>query len=840
MLALNSQFNFPQRHDAFPKIIAMQKKPRAPRKKLTKNEPKLSRLHAPPDLPAELWQRTLRAQFGREQNFTFENQGTEPLFSEFRVVNPASGGRYRVAIRGLRPGENFCSCLDFSTNDLGTCKHVEFMLAKLQRKRGARAAFAAGFYPPYSEIYLRYGARRALHFRPGAECPASLLAAARAVFDERAGWMLPQERIPQLDGFLAAARQAHELRVYDDALNFMAGVRDKQKLHGLIDKFFPEGADSTAFKRLLKVPLHPYQREGALFAARAGRCLIGDDMGLGKTVQAIAAAEILAAHAGIERVLVVCPTSLKHQWEIELARFTGRKALVISGNLVNRRHQYVETVMWKIASYDTLARDLDEVGRWSPDLVIADEAQRIKNWNTLAARALKRLSSPYAFVLTGTPLENRLEELISIVQFVDQHRLGPTWRLLHEHQQRDEAGRVIGYQKLDAIARTLAPVMIRRRKSEVLKQLPKRIDKNIFVPMTAQQTELHEENREIVAKIVAKWRRYKFLTDADQRRLTCALQNMRMSCDTTWLLDRETDHGVKADELITVLDDLFADATAKAVVFSQWIGMHEVIARRLDKRKLGYVMFNGGVPAEKRRALIVQFRDDPRCRVFLSTDAGGVGLNLQHAATVVNMDLPWNPAVLEQRIARVHRMGQQRSVQVVNFVAQGTIEEGMLGILGFKRALFAGVLDGGNTEVSLGGTRLSRFMEGVEKVSGNTGTPVMQEAAPVAEAETMAAKKDALAEQRDADVPVDLAHTATSEALNGLLNAGLNFLTQIAALVPASPNGGNGNTTAPLLEIDEKSGRRYLRLPMPDPAVLNKLAEALAGLLQRRSGAERE
>ena len=183
-------------------------------------------------------------------------------------------------------------------------------------------------------------------------------------------------------------------------------------------------------------------------------------------------------------------------------------------------------------------------------------------------------------------------------------------------------------------------------------------------------------------------------------------------------------------------------------------------------------MFNGGVPAEKRKALVERFRNDPKCRVFLSTDAGGVGLNLQHAATVVNMDMPWNPAVLEQRIARVHRMGQQRSVQVVNFVAQGTIEEGMLSILGFKRALFAGVLDGGAAEVSLGGTRLSRFMEGVEKVSASTGTPEMQESAPDAAPAPNAVDGD---EPTATDTTVH-ATTAAGDALGTLIQAGLNFL----------------------------------------------------------------
>ena len=136
---------------------------------------------------------------------------------------------------------------------------------------------------------------------------------------------------------------------------------------------------------------------------------------------------------------------------------------------------------------------------------------------------------------------------------------------------------------------------------------------------------------------------------------------------------------------------------------------------------LGYVSFHGGVPSEKRPALVERFRDDPACRVFLSTDAGSTGLNLQHASTLVNMDLPWNPAILEQRIARIHRMGQARPVQVINFVAKGTIEEGMLSVLAFKRSLSAGILDGGSGEISLGGSRLNRFMKDVENVTGSMG-----------------------------------------------------------------------------------------------------------------------
>jgi SNF2 family DNA or RNA helicase len=207
------------------------------------------------------------------------------------------------------------------------------------------------------------------------------------------------------------------------------------------------------------------------------------------------------------------------------------------------------------------------------------------------------------------------------------------------------------------------------------------------------------------------------------------------ACDSTYLLDHRTDHGAKADELATLLDEIFERPDAKAVIFSQWLRMHEVLIRRLQRRPWSHVLCHGGIESAKRKDLVDRFRDDPRCRAFLSTDAGGVGLNLQHASVVVNVDLPWNPAVLEQRIGRVHRLGQTRPVQVVSFVAKGTIEEGMLSVLGFKRSLFAGVLDGGERDVFLGGSRLKRFMDSVENVTGGIPAPTVEEPGEPAAAE---------------------------------------------------------------------------------------------------------
>ncbi len=592
-------------------------------------------------------------------------------------------------------------------------------------------------------------------------------------------------------------------------MQYLAEQHDAERRAAIIQREYPRGIRSAALKKLVKVPLYDYQAEGALFAAKTGRCLIGDEMGLGKTIQAVAAAEIMARHFGAERVLILCPTSLKHQWQREIERFVDRTVQVVNGLRPARAEQFREPSFFKILNYDTVHVDLDLIERWSPDLVILDEAQRIKNWTTRVARSVKRISTPYAIVLTGTPLENRLEELVSIVQFVDRHRLGPTFQLLDKHQTRDEAGKVVGYTKLDEIGRTLEPILLRRRKAAVLDQLPGRIDQNYFVPMTELQMKLHQENKELVSRIVLKWRRHRFLSEADKQKLMIGLQNMRMACDSSYLLDQSTNEGCKADELATVLGEMFENGAGKAVVFSQWLRMHEVIAPVMQEQGWNHVLFHGGVPSGKRQALVDRFRDDPDCRLFLSTDAGGVGLNLQFAHVVVNMDLPWNPAILEQRIGRVHRIGQKQPVQVVNFVAKGTIEEGMLSVLKFKKSLFAGVLDGGENEIFMGGSRFTKFIESVEGATG-----AIPAAEPSAAATTPETPEPAAPE------------TPAADPWAGLLQTGLAFLETLSSAAQVKPGVSN-----PLVRHDEKTGEPYLKLPLPQPEVLNQALQGLQGLL---------
>ncbi|MEL7222837.1 MAG: DEAD/DEAH box helicase, partial [Bacteroidota bacterium] len=603
--------------------------------------------------------------------FELTNLGDHRVWSDFNVHNPAKGNNYRVAIRHKEVGHNYCDCYDFKVSGLGTCKHIEWALFKLKNTYGNKQHFKKP--PPpraYSSVYLHYGKERSLRIRIGTEKVEEYQALANKYFDNNG--VFHDHAYLEFDQFLAQAKALSEDFIcYNDAIEWIVERREDQRRHQRVAALQAKG---DSLDGIIKATLYPYQKEGVFFAMRAGRCLLADEMGLGKTIQAIATAELYKQEYQIGGVYIICPTSLKYQWRAEIKKFTDNTVMVIEGPAKKRVEQYNNTeAFYKILTYNVVARDIYYLNSSQPDLIILDEAQRIKNWDTKIAQAVKKLNSPFRIALTGTPLENKIEDLYSIVQFLDQFLLGPLYLLMYRHQVKDDNGVILGYRKLDEIYNQLSSLMLRRKKKQVLKQLPPRVDKNLFVPMTPQQRSMHNGYDIDVAQLVAKWRRQNFLTEQDRLRLMSLLQLMRMSCNSTYLVDQKNRHDTKVDELFYILEEKLADPTENAVIFSQWSRMTHLIAGELEERGINFTHLHGGVPSVKRGELLDRFREDEECRVFLSTDAGGLGLNLQKATFVINLDLPWNPAVLEQRIARVYRLGQEKSVQVINLISEGTI-----------------------------------------------------------------------------------------------------------------------------------------------------------------------
>ena len=671
---------------------------------------KLSNTRKPEEISLDEWQTGLRKQFATDQKFKFINMGDHPVYSDFEVLNPETEKRYKVSIRDNVKSYNFCSCPDFKINGLGTCKHIENMLYYFSRYKKYRKYLGKPYIPKYSSLSIFYGNERKVWLKKAVN--AAPVPGEKNIFDN--GGFLISGKLPELPAFIdLALKNEPGFRVYPDVFEKIELDRKNRERDQITRKLFIRGTESQIFEGLVDTILYPYQKEGVRRIVETRRILLADEMGLGKTVQTIAAVEIFSRHLGVKSVLIICPTSLKYQWKNEIHKFSGRNAIVIEGSPLVRTALYGEKTFYKIISYGACSNDTDKIDQIKPDLVIIDEAQRIKNWKTKTAQAVKKIHSDFAIVLTGTPLENRIEELHSLMEFVDQYKLGPLFRFLGAHQVLDDRGKLTGYRNLREIYKTLDDVLIRRNRQTIIDQLPGRIDKNYYIEMTREQIEEHDYYYDIVSRLVNLWVHQGFLSDEDRERLLGALNCMRMVCDSTYILKSNTNHGNKIGELEDLITDLIQDSDNKIVIFSQWKRMFELVIRLLDKKKFPFLYLNGDIPAQKRKEIIDEFQTGDRVKLFLSTDAGGVGVNLQSANILINLDLPWNPAVLDQRIGRIYRLGQKKHIRVYNFIAHNSVEHRILYLLDFKRAVFNGVLEPeGNDEVMLEG-----FMKSVRAMT---------------------------------------------------------------------------------------------------------------------------
>jgi len=641
----------------------------------------------------------VRLERGRKEEPRIRRLEGGMVFGRFRVAGEQGAADYEVQIRDLRVPANRCTCPDFQVNMLGTCKHIE---AVLQRAR-ARAPHKFDKLARMRLDQARVVVRRDDHPRvallaSGHPSPEERRIADR--FFDAAGVLAadPRQSIPAMQ---AICRGSNLVTVDDDVLAFLEQVERDDRARQRDEQVRREISAAGARLRGFRGQLYPYQVEGAAFLAGRGSALLADDMGLGKTVQAIAAALHLRSRDEVERVLLVCPASLKHQWEQEIRRFSGAEPCVVWGAPKVRRGLYRRQAPFTIVNYELVIRDLELVRALDPDLLILDEAQRIKNWRTKTATRVKQIPAQHVFVLTGTPLENRLDDLYSLMQAVEPRILGPLWafnqRFFKPAEGRGSGRgkpRGIGHRNLDELRRRLRPVVLRRTRDAVLTQLPERIENRFYVELTAPMREFHDEAVQLAAMIAARAEK-RPLTPSEEKQLFAAIQRARMACNSAWLVDNDNKDSPKLDELTRIFDDLAAESGRKVVVFSEWERMIRLAADRARELELGYELLCGAVPSAKRGALLDRFRSDPDCRILFSTDAGGVGLNLQCADTVVNLELPFNPARLDQRIARVHRLGQKRPVHVLLLIAERSIESGIERVLVRKKELFHEVLAAG-------------------------------------------------------------------------------------------------------------------------------------------------
>ncbi|MFK7986270.1 MAG: DEAD/DEAH box helicase [Sandaracinaceae bacterium] len=650
------------------------------------------------------------------------------VFGEYTTRRPERGALlpYAPRLLSFAPLRVSCGCEDYRRNGLGLCAHGLAVLADVfSRPRARKRAELGredlsvrldwdpvrpllGIDEPWSRLRFRAAGRAefARDWDEGRRDPATgcLLGP---------GWLRPPHSSCAKSVVKAAARYAQ--RCPDRVSPAAKAVVEEE-----LGRYAGEAPTPHAVERSLqslKLELYPYQRQGVLTACSQARLLLADDMGLGKTAQAIGTAHALSELSRVRRGLVVVPAALQGQWMREWGAFTDVPLTTVLGRPSERRALYRDTTDgFLLISYAKLRRDQTALAEWAPDLVILDEAQRIKNADTMTARAVKALRPPYRLALTGTPLENRLTELASIVEWVDEGALEPKWRLDPVHGGPGQA------RHLSTIRARIAHCFLRRRRAEVLSQLPTRTDSSTPVPLTAEQAGPHESAGRKVARL-SRLAKQRPLSPAERLELLKHLTTQRMAAngvaqlrfEETWpaIVDHRWDEvdpamlaAPKLEALREVVEQLVITQGRTIVVFSQWRRMLRLAwwATRdlLEREGLRSVFFTGGESPRARDRSLVELHDDPLTRVLFATDAGGVGLNLQRAANAcVHLELPWNPAVLEQRVARIHRLGQADPIDVVQLVTQGSIEARIEGLVAAKRSLFEGLFDSDADSVSM-------------------------------------------------------------------------------------------------------------------------------------------
>lgn len=670
----------------------------------------------------EIERRKFRAE---SEKFAIQNLTPSRLYYSDFIVSSKTGKKYNVEIRSLKNQINSCDCADYRSNGLGTCKHIECILNRLKAKGVKLFKQAQENGSDRVEIYLMpASARPTIAIQWSSKYSIS----AKQLLDKffSADGSLLNNDLAAYSRLLSVVQQNEKqlqksLRI-SKHIEYFVTYQTIQSQKETMRRVFQQ--DVEAGKRTLNVVksnLYPYQREGVLHLTFTERALLADEMGLGKTIQAIAACELLKQTRQIQRVLIVTTASLKAEWEEQIHKFTQSPICLIYGTRAGRLKQYKQHSFFYVMNYEQVLMDYADIQRQlAPDVVILDEAQRIKNWQTKTASKIKELKSRYAFVLTGTPVENRIDDIYSIVQFLDPHVFGPLFRFNRDFYELDEQGRPVGYKNLDELYRRLRPIMLCRKKSDVEDELPSRTVNNYFVSMDPEQRIRYEEYEKKVAQLIQR-SKHRALRKEEFEQLQRWLACMRMICDTPYILDRKCPISPKLKELESILDDLLAEDTTKVIIFSEWEGMLLLVREMAEKCGWKSAWHTGSVNQKKRRECINQFKENIEYRLFLSTDAGSVGLNLQVANVVINLDLPWNPAKLEQRIARAWRKHQMRSVQVINLISEHSIEHRMLYLLEQKQLMAKGVLneDAEVTSMKMPSGRAA-FMERMETLMGSS------------------------------------------------------------------------------------------------------------------------
>lgn len=461
-----------------------------------------------------------------------------------------------------------------------------------------------------------------------------------------------------------------------------------------------------------KLELHKYQKEGATKLYYNKNFAIFDDTGLGKTAQCIAVISKLYLESDSNKdfkVLIICPSSLMKQWQEEFKKFSyidEKYITLIKGTKLKRQQLWSENSMIKIMNYDLIRFDNEPLEQeW--DLIILDEATRIKNLTAKTTQQINKLKANRKIVATATPIENNVKELYSIFNFLNPDLLGKFYNFKQEYfveELMEAYGRtfnqLVGYKNLDKLKRIIAPFYIRRIKDEVMSELPSIINENIYIDLSTSEKTIYNHIEKLIedqkqpenmvdgSGIIGLYQLQRVLCNGEY----CFKYSQSTNPDIMALQMKATEKSTKVNECSILINQiLLNNPNDKILVFSDFTIPFELLKQKLVDLKIGYSELFGDVKKEEQ---IKEFKENPNIKVFLiQTKTGGAGLNLQEANHVIFLNKPFNPATEYQALSRSHRQGQTKTVFIYNFIVEDGIEEKIIDILKKKKDLSLKVIE---------------------------------------------------------------------------------------------------------------------------------------------------
>ncbi|MCB0273676.1 MAG: DEAD/DEAH box helicase, partial [Calditrichaeota bacterium] len=578
-------------------------------------------------------------------------------------ITTASGKVYELTIRDFQDRNGYCTCPDFRTNKLGTCKHLLFAQREIIRTLPVERLttlqpfpFVEIFCDPHQDYRISYFYHGKLTLEV-----ASLL---EKYF--KGHTHLRESQYPEFVFFLKETEGHQKILVRPEVREVLDRHFDDQLMAHLAETVEPD------FTRL-KLPLEDYQKEGVRFSLFKRGTIIADDMGLGKARQAVAVATLKEQLYGFRRTLIVCPAARKRRWAREIQRMCDLDWKMVEGGPAQREAIYRDSdAFFLIANYESVVHDEAILKRFTPDMIILDEAQRIKNYLTRTSFAVKAVPKKHSLVLTGTPISRRPGDLYSIMNFIDPRILAPLWEFSMQHCtfSRRNPDRIAGYFNLDSLAERIAPWVVRREKQDVGGAAS--AGEIIDLPVQLHPRQLKQYSG--LARTVSALLQKPHMTVYDLQRLLQLLDQLRMVCSSTFLLDRQSNISPKLDELEEVLLEKLdlPHSPRKVVIFSEWKALLKLVGNLLNGHGISHALLSGDLSGNEGKALLERFATREDCQVLLTTDCQ---FRIEGAETVIFMEPTLESGGCRGRLDRLVVREKAAYPTVLRLVSQNCIDQ---------------------------------------------------------------------------------------------------------------------------------------------------------------------